>query len=635
MGKLDIQQLRRETFERTFSLTGRAVDEESRTVDLAFSSESPVDRWFGAEILDHGPGSVRMDRLNDGAALLVGHDHDDQVGVIESARIDSDDMKGRATARFSRSSRGQEILTDVVDGIRTLISVGYRIHEAVLEKTGDEGDTYRITDWEPYEISVVAVPADPHVGIGRSAKDDVTTQGINMEDETRVADEPRTDDLPLDVGGESQGDEALLAAQADRQTENTEIRRLAGEYMRAVPTASDIAEQVIGLDGSAADFKAKLREAYMARTPKSVPVTPREPRIEMQMPRRRQKVPGFGESREGLEAAYRMGKWARASLFGDPRAERWCKDYGVRVMTSETFSGGGVLVPTEMETAIIDLREQYGVARQLCFVHPMDSDATTIPRRKSGLTAHFVGQEEATTASDKSWDQVQLNARELSALSRISRAYAEDAVIDVAADLSMEMAYAFAVKEDQCLIDGDGTSTYGGIYGIRPKIIDGTHTAGAIDATSGTNTLPEIDADDLASVSATLPEFPGIMPRWLASKKGWKLGIDALKTAGGGNTIISLEGRPRPEWLGDDIVVSHAMPNDETADYENEVMLIYGDLRMGSTLGDRRGFAVQTLTERYAEYRQIGVIAWERFDIVVHGLGDTSDPGSIVAMVGN
>jgi|GEM_PF-605105 len=613
---------------RTAELRADGVDEESRTVDLSFSSETPIERWYGTEILDHSPSSVRLERFNGGAALLVNHERNDQVGVIEagSAKIGSDKM-GRAVVKFSKSTRGQEILDDVRDGIRTLVSVGYWIYEAVLEKHDDNGDTYRITDWEPMEVSIVSVPADVSVGVGRA------------KEEIAMPPEIRTEEVPTEeIEQEQPGDTTVLedAARKEREDRHGKIRNLAAEFRHVVPEADEIAERSVSLDLSVDEFRGVLKQTFLARRPEPVPVTPREPRFEMNFNPRNRQLPGFANTRDGLEQAYRAGMWARAELFLDQRAARWCKDYGVRVATTETIGGGAAVVPDELSSAIIDLREQYGTARQYCYIHPMASDSTTIPRRAGGVTAYFVGQTEATTASDKSWDQVQLNARELSSLSRFSMAYAEDAVIDVASDLAREAAYAYAVKEDSCLFNGDGTSTYGGMYGIRPKIIDGNHTAGAVDVATATHNLfSELDADDLNGPRGKLPEFPGIQPAWYCSKYAKVTVFDALKAAGGGNTVITLEGRPNAEWLGDPVRVNQGLPAGVSTDYDSAAMLIYGDLRMGATLGDRRGFSIQVLRERYAEFRQIGVIGWERFDIVVHGLGDTSNAGPIVALIGS
>ncbi len=145
-----------------------SVNIEERTVELAFSSESEVPQWFGIEILDHSPGAVDMARLSDQAALLVNHEWDDQVGVVDSASIDAD-RRGRAVARFGRSPRAQEIFQDVVDGIRSHVSVGYQILDARLIEERGEMDVWLITRWQPYEISFVSVPADITVGVGRSA----------------------------------------------------------------------------------------------------------------------------------------------------------------------------------------------------------------------------------------------------------------------------------------------------------------------------------------------------------------------------------------------------------------------------------------------------------------------------------
>jgi len=145
----------------------RALDEEKRTVELAFSSETEVERWFGIEVLDHKPGAMRTARLEGGAALLVNHDWDDQVGVVESVTLGAD-RKGRAVVRFGRGARASEVFQDVIDKIRRHVSVGYSIHKVEFEERPGLADMCRVTDWEPHEISIVSVPADVSVGVGRS-----------------------------------------------------------------------------------------------------------------------------------------------------------------------------------------------------------------------------------------------------------------------------------------------------------------------------------------------------------------------------------------------------------------------------------------------------------------------------------
>jgi len=150
------------TFERASMLAG------DRRVTLAFSSEAPVDRVFGVEVLDHGDGAINNSFIGSGRApLLVDHDMTDQVGVVEQISLGADRV-ARAVVRFGRSARAEEIYQDVQDGIRANVSVGYVIDEMVLDGERDGREVYRATRWTPLEISIVSIPADASVGVGRA-----------------------------------------------------------------------------------------------------------------------------------------------------------------------------------------------------------------------------------------------------------------------------------------------------------------------------------------------------------------------------------------------------------------------------------------------------------------------------------
>src|SRR5678815_3411213 len=170
-------------------------------------------------------------------------------------------------------------------------------------------------------------------------------------------------------------------------------------------------------------------------------------------------------------------------------------------------TAGGFLVPDVMERTIIDLREDYGVFRQLARIRPMSSDHMVIPRRSSGLTAVPIGEGVEITDSTKLWNNVTLTARKWAVLTKYSSEIAEDAVISIAEDLASEIAYAFAYAEDNAGFNGDGSSTYHGITGIVKKFTNqvsaGASTyAGALDAASGHDTFAEIDATDLINLTA-------------------------------------------------------------------------------------------------------------------------------------
>ena len=170
-----IRELNTQNQTRSFDVEIKAdqIDKENRTIkDLALSSEEPYERWFGFEILDHSPGAVRLDRLNNGAPFLANHDSEKHIGIIvkDSAKIGKDKIL-RISPRFSKSGYNKEALRiwdDTLDNIRTKTSVGYIIHELILEKQTDEGpDIYRVTDWEPLEGSSVSLAADDSMGVGR------------------------------------------------------------------------------------------------------------------------------------------------------------------------------------------------------------------------------------------------------------------------------------------------------------------------------------------------------------------------------------------------------------------------------------------------------------------------------------
>ncbi len=155
-------QFRYSTFNRS------SMNTAERTIELSFSSERPVDQWFGRETLSHSPGAVDMRRLHARAPLLWNHDHNDIRGVVENARIGAD-RRGYATVRFARTAAGDDAMSLVMDGIVKGVSVGYRILEMEESRGEDGAKQYTATRWMPQEISLAPVPADHTVGVGRSA----------------------------------------------------------------------------------------------------------------------------------------------------------------------------------------------------------------------------------------------------------------------------------------------------------------------------------------------------------------------------------------------------------------------------------------------------------------------------------
>ena len=343
-----------------------------------------------------------------------------------------------------------------------------------------------------------------------------------------------------------------------------------------------------------------------------------------------------GSEMEPLEAAYRSGQWLRAAVGGVESARKWCAERGInveqRVMTTESGSGGGYLVPDEMEQAVIDLRESYGLARRLARRRPMATDTKSIPKRTGGVTAYFVNEDnDGVTASDKAWGNVNLVAKTLAALSLISKNLEEDSIIDVVDDLAREMAYAFATKEDQCWLIGDGTSTYGGMQGLL-TMFNATAYASRIEAASNHDTFAEYDNADLSAVMGGVADFPGINPSWLCSKTFAENVFGRLKRVAGA-VDNGVDIRLRMGYGGYEAYTSEVMPKDGTQAVTT-VEALFGDFSMSSSFGDRRGIMVEVLRERYAEKLQVGVLAHERFHIVNHDLGSTTVKGPVAALKG-
>lgn len=165
---IDLAKPEFQAMSRDFRVEDKSINKEARTVDLSFASEQPVARWFGNEILAIDATSCDLTRLNNGGAVLVNHDWNEQVGVVVKAWVDAATKKARCTVKFSRSDCGEEIFQDIIDGIRSLVSVGYIVRKMELQSLEGDVETHLVTDWLPFEVSVVAVPADTSVGIGRS-----------------------------------------------------------------------------------------------------------------------------------------------------------------------------------------------------------------------------------------------------------------------------------------------------------------------------------------------------------------------------------------------------------------------------------------------------------------------------------
>ncbi|MCP3965600.1 MAG: hypothetical protein GY718_04490 [Lentisphaerae bacterium] len=164
------------------------IDTEARTVQLAFASEEPYERWWGIEVID--VNRLDLTRLNNSAALLYNHDPDALIGVVTRAWTD-DDKIARASVRFSESDLGQEKFSQVMEEVLTKVSFGYEITAMeeinMVAKVGDEDKkAYRVTA-SPFEISMVSIPADDvGAGVGKSIDKDIVHGSAVVESKDKL-----------------------------------------------------------------------------------------------------------------------------------------------------------------------------------------------------------------------------------------------------------------------------------------------------------------------------------------------------------------------------------------------------------------------------------------------------------------
>lgn len=394
--------------------------------------------------------------------------------------------------------------------------------------------------------------------------------------------------------------------------------------------------EIAKLDADIArEQKLAATEAALATVPnpagtaETETLTAARPRIDVRQPRPRH----F----DSAEDAYLSGQFLRAIGWQDAAALNWCREHGVSALASQSGmntganSAGGYLVPEELSSAIIRLVENYGVFRSRARVVPMSSDSLIMPRRTAGLTSYFTGENNDTTATQITFDAVQLVAKKLSAVCRYSSELGEDAVVSLADYIANEIAYAFALKEDQCGFLGDGTSTYGGIFGVFPKIDDGTHAASIYTALAGNTAFSTLDLADFVGVTGKLPLYARGRAAWYISAAGFADSMERLMYAGGGNTVSTIGGGSGPSFLGYPVVLSQVCNSTLTAQ-TSTVVALFGDLSSAATMGTRRGVTMTVARERYIEYGQVAVFGDERFDINCHDLGDASTAGPIIAL---
>lgn len=449
---------------RSAVITREALNADDRTISFSCSSETPVERYFGDEILDHDPRSIRLARFQDGAPLLMSHDSCEQIGVVESATLDQ--RKLVVTVRFSKGEAGQAALDDVRDGIRRNVSVGYRVYEMALENEKEGRKTFRILDWEPIEVSLVSIPADSSVGIGRAA---------NLEE---VEVKERTTLMPEIITAPPSPPDADSILKGERQRVAT-IRKM-GDAYRQPQLAAEAIESNITVD----QFRERLLDKIGARmvdtaAPPPLEAMERESRRSYSLMR---VVASLANNREpdGFEREVsdelRKNRLNRTGGFTVP-----LEMFGVskRTMSANVGSAGGYTVSQDILGAEFIAKldnapvvEQAGARRLTGLVGDV-----IIVKQTGGATAYWLGETAEVSPEDMAFGQLQLTPHRLQCVVPMTKQLIAQSSLDVEALAREDAMKRLAIAIDLAALQGAG-------YSGQPKGLFSFDTS-----TSGINTV--------------------------------------------------------------------------------------------------------------------------------------------------
>lgn len=466
----------------------RNVDEENRTVELAFSSDLEIEQWYHTLlILEHTTDACNLSRLNNKASVLFNHKRDDYLAVVESARIDADG-KGRAVVRFSKNKRGEEAFRDVVDGILTHVSVGFDVQEIKLvEQREGDIDVYRATKWQPYEISIVTIPMDDSVGVGRALENGgaFNERTLKQEDHMPPENTPET----VDVAAERT--DAATQAQAAERARTDSILSMGREY-----NAPDEAMRFLTEGKTPEDFQRHLLGILNQR--QSGP-TPDEMNADIGLNDNELARYSFVKALRALnpsdlnaqkDAAFELecSRAAAAKLGRTANGIVVPVDVLSRAYTTDNTASphGGSLVGTSLLSgSFIDMLRKRCLFLQMATPLGGLVGNVDIPKQVSGSTAYIVGEGDDVPESSGDFGQVALTPHTVGARSNISRRMIMQATPDIEALVRADIAQAVGQKIDALGLYGTGTDEPTGI-----KFTDGVNVV--TFANSGKPTWEEI-----------------------------------------------------------------------------------------------------------------------------------------------
>lgn len=432
---------------RAMDMYDSPIDEESRTAMIAVSSEEPVERSFGTEILEHTPEAIDLSFLASGRApLLMDHDHKRQIGKIESVEL-GEDRRLRAKVRFGRNGLAAEAFDDVVDGIKSNISVGYAINK--LEKRGN--DTYVAKSWRPVEASLVSVPADVTVGLGRAA-DDASSQpetpSIQIE-ERKMENVETTVDVAAEVAEatkSAQRNAAQIVELAARHNQSElgsrairdgkSIEEFRGELLEVVGSERALQQEEIGMTQKEVKRFSLLRAINALANPHDQAA---------------QEAAAF-EFECSRAAAQQYGRSAQGVMLPADVLASWTRDLSAGTDTDlhgEDYRGGDFIDALRNNSSVM----QAGAT----LLNGLSGDVR-IPKKTAVSASTWVTEGNAVSESEFTVGNISMTPRHLGAFTDITRQLLQQSSLSIEGLVRDDLAQAIALAIDLGALAGSGTS---------------------------------------------------------------------------------------------------------------------------------------------------------------------------------
>lgn len=502
---------------RTAIFERASVDEEKRTVSMSVSSDVPYKRFFGTEILSHAAQAVRLARLKSAGALLFNHDRNAHIGRVISAETDG--KKLNIVAQFGNSQLAKEKFQDVMDGILREASIGYEIHKMIERKSDgddDEDDIFEAIDWEPYEASLVTVPADLTVGVGRGAREkEVPVDNLKGTATRNMDNQPTPEPAPkVDIVAEKENavkdfkarckkiDEFVSAIKNKKWQEaaaGVALKHKDGEanfeeFRADAVNAFDPAKHIDVPDTKIGMSRKERGQFSVLKLIRDIAYTGAPQGLEKEACETfRKKLDELGDNRND-HSGYSLPDDITEGRFDEDhdldtrglsqvRAElRNVNRLFARNLAASTGSTGGYLIGTDLLTgSIIELLRNKALVMNLGpTVLGGLVNNVAIPRVLTGATTYWLAEGAAVTESDQSFGQLALTPHRLGVDTAYTKQLVNQASLSVEAFVRDDMARQSAVERDRVYLNGGAAAGEPlGIFnvpGVQTLTFSGTPT---------------------------------------------------------------------------------------------------------------------------------------------------------------